>query len=130
MPSTRSGTKFTAEVRSRVLEGIRIGLPIKMAAARAGIAKQTLYNWLAEAEKKPDGAYGKFAAELDLAQADFAAKVLGHWNDAIPDDWRAGVEMLGRRFPDEFGKRERHEVSGPAGEAIKVEVKWPGAAPE
>lgn len=129
MPSRRSGSKFTADRRKAIVDGIRSGLPRRLAAARAGIVKQTFYNWLDEGAKNPDGAYGRFVADVDAAEAAFAADILEKWTGAIPDDWRAGMELLSRRLPDEYGKRERHEVTGAAGEPIKIEVTWPGTTP-
>lgn len=125
----RTGTKFTAERRKAFVDAIREGLPISQAAARARISRQTAYEWMGRGEKTPEGQYGAFLEEVQSAMADAAAEALGHWKKAMPDDWRAAMEFLSRRFPDEYGKRERHEISGPEGEPIKVEVVWPTIAP-
>jgi transposase len=122
--------KFTKERRERILGALRAGLPIRRAAGFAGISAQTLYNWLERGAKAPEGEYGKFAQAIEQAQAELTQEMLGHITRAAEDDWRASAHVLERRFPDEWGKKERHEVSGPAGEPIKIEVTWPGVPPE
>lgn len=123
-----TGTKFTEARRRAILDALRKGHTLTTAAAFAGITRQTLYNWLQRGEKAPEGNYGKFAMEVAQASAEAADVAINSVTGAFPDDWRAAMEFLSRRFPDEWGKRERHEVSGPTGEPIRIEVKWPNAA--
>lgn len=122
-----TSSKFTAQRRTRILEALRTGHSLTSAAALAGITRQTLYNWLARGEKSPDGQYGRFAQDVAVASAESADAAIKSVTGAFEDDWRAAMEFLSRRFPDEWGKRERHEVSGPKGEPIRIEVKWPNA---
>ena len=42
----------------------------------------------------------------------------------MADDWRAAMTYLERRFPDRWGRRQRHEVSGPDGGAIAIAGGW------
>lgn len=37
-------------------------------------------------------------------------------------DWRAAMTILERRFPEDWGKRDRVEVSGPDGGPVQVEA--------
>ena len=125
-------SKFTAARRKAILEALRKGHTLTHAAALAGVDRDTVYDWLARGAKAADedSEYRKFAEaylKANAAIADFAIEKI---KAAMPDDWRAASTFLERRFPDEYGKRERHEVTGAAGEPIRVEIAWPGAPPE
>jgi len=122
--------KFTAARRAAVVEALGKGHGLSTAAGIAGIDRRTLYNWLNRGDKNPEGTYGQFARDCAEAEAKAADVAIGAIAKAMPDDWRAAMEYLSRRRPDEWGKAERHEVTGKAGEPIKVEVVWPGQTPE
>lgn len=124
-----TNSKFTTQRRAAIIEAVAKGHSLTSAAAFGGISKQTLFSWLAKAEKQPDGQYEQFARDLALASAQAADIAVGAIKAAMPDDWRAAMEFLARRFPDDWSKAERHEVSGPKGEPIKIEVKWPTTGP-
>jgi len=120
-------SKFTADRRKAILEALERGNTLTHAAALAGVSREAVYDWLkrgAEA-KDPESAYRRFAEDVARANALVADYAVGKIKDAMPDDWRASMTFLERRFPEEYAKRERHEVSGPKGEPIKVELQWP-----
>ena len=120
-------SKFTADRRKAILEALERGNTLTHAAALAGVSREAVYDWLkrgAEA-KDPEPAYRRFAEDVARANALVADYAVGKIKDAMPDDWRASMTFLERRFPEEYAKRERHEVSGPKGEPIKVELQWP-----
>lgn len=124
-------SKFTQARRDAIVAAIQAGHPIPSAAGMAGLAKATVYDWLNKGEKEPGGQYGAFAQAVAEAQSQAADFAIGSITRAMPDDWRAAMEFLSRRFPDEWAKRERHEVTGAKGEPIKVELVWPtGVADE
>lgn len=125
-------SKFTAERRKAIVEALERGNTLTHAAALAGVSRDAVYEWLAKGAKATDPAstYRKFAEDVARANALVADFAIGKIRTAMPDDWRAAMTFLERRFPDEYAKRERHEVSGPKGEPVKIELKWPtGAEP-
>lgn len=63
-------TKLTPELHKTIVGYARNGAYIETAAAAAGVAKQTLYNWLRwGAEPGGDPIYRAFAEDLHQAQA-------------------------------------------------------------
>lgn len=125
-------SKFTVARCAGIVEALERGNTLTHAAALNGVARETVYAWLAKGEKAtdPESTYRRFYEDVSRANALVADFAVGKIKAAMPDDWRAAMTFLERRFPDEYSKRERHEVSGPSGEPIKIELKWPtGAEP-
>lgn len=123
------------QAREKFLEGIRLGLPDKDAAARAGWARGTIYIWRTEAEAAT--ARGDKLTDRERALVDFAAS----WERAVAEfkvghlavitraaqsgAWQAGAWALERRYPTEFGRRLL-EVTGADGGPIQVEERLAG----
>jgi hypothetical protein len=127
-----SASKFTAARRAAIIEALERGNTLTHACALAGISRTLVYQWLAkgEAAKDPNSTFRRFAEDVARANATVADEAIGTIRNAMPDDWRAAMTFLERRFPDEFAKRERHEVAGPNDGPITVELVWPtGAEP-
>jgi transposase len=118
-------TKFTAERRKLIVEALRKGNTLTHAAGLAKISRQAVYDWLQKGAKQEQGSYRDFLIAVEQAQAESADELVTIVRRAGLDDWRAAMTMLERRFPDDYAKTQRHEVSGPKGEPIKVELRWP-----
>lgn len=117
---------YTDEAGERVLEAVRAGLPVKLAAAKARVGLRTLYDWLerGEADDATDARLVAFAQLYREAEADYAAQELARLDaDAAADSnaWKARAWKLERRFPREFGSRVALEHSGPEGGPIQVD---------
>jgi transposase len=122
-----ASSKFTAARRKAIVEAIARGNTLGHAAALAGVSRKTVYQWLAkgEAATNPRSSYRMFAEDVARANAQVAEEMIGVIREKAPDDWRAAMTFLERRFPDDYAKRERHEVAGPSDGPIKIEVVWP-----
>ena len=109
-PGPGQPTKYTPELRQRILEEVRTGMPLKHAVACAGITYQTLYNW-----EKEDPF---FAQEIEIARL---ASVKERWekikqaaedrvdkngNVAKLGDWHSLAWQLERSFPETFSRPE------------------------
>ena len=91
-------------------EAVRLkknGMNNKDMAAMLGIGETTFYRWLLDDGNEQ---HRKFRESLENAEAEFFAalrsKVMAHTDDS----WQAAAWMLERLRPDEYGRRERHEV--------------------
>jgi len=104
-------TKCTPEIRSKIVEAIRLGASIEQAAAHAGLVKQTLYNWL-ESEATQ---YQPLQREVEQARSARAVGWLGRLvakaNSDDRDAWRAAAWMLERTLPEQFGPRGQLALS-------------------
>lgn len=96
-------TKFTV-AEARILRAARVGMPRRRVALAAGIHHDTLYEWL---KTKPD-----FSAALEKAEASGEETRLHRIEQAAKKgEWQADAWWLERRYPDEWGRRERHDVT-------------------
>ncbi len=122
-------TKFDDKIAAQILQAVRVGCYIETAAAYAGISKQTLYNWLKIGARRRTGPLHDFhtAFERVLAQAEM--RDLALISKAAEEQWQAAAWRLERKFPDRWGRRERHDVSLGAeeGAVIRVTVGGKGA---
>jgi len=103
-------TKYTPETANRVLEGIRLGMTYRHAAMYAGIDETTLHRWRRR--------YAHFASQLQEAEGHAAAANMARIRKAAMDgDWRASAWLLERRWPEDYGTRQRIE------QTITVDVR-------
>ena len=95
-----------------ICDGIRLGLPNKDAAIRAGISKGTFYEWAAKgAEPGTPPQYSEFLDSLDRARSDLKANLLERVQDASDKgQWQAATWILARKFPEEFGQTVEAKV--------------------
>lgn len=108
-----------------------------MAAVEAGIVRQTFYNWMREGREAIAQAngdledvletnpYARFAYDVEQAQARF---VLGNLTSITAigrgraeGTWQALAWQLERRFPSQFGRRTRHEITGADGGPVRYQ---------
>ena len=95
-----------------ICKGIKLGLPNKDAAIRAGISRGTFYSWIKKA-KEPDAApaYVEFLDSLERARADLKAILLARIHTASgAGAWQAATWILARKFPEEFGQTVEAKV--------------------
>ena len=112
-------TKLTPKVQAEIVGLVRAGNFQAHAAAKAGVHRNTVNNWVKQGELEPDSIYGEFLAELRDAEAEFITASLA----AIagdPKGHKGLMWMLERRFPQYFSARVKNEVSGPDGGPVSV----------
>jgi len=90
-------------------------LPIKRAAACAGICEDTYYEWKNRAKAGESG-YTEFSESLEQAEGEAQAVLVQKLQkDGTPTSWQF---ILERRWADEWGRKTKFEHSGPDGEPI------------
>lgn len=116
-------SKYTDAVGLKIVEQIRKGMPVKFAAALAGVGEQTLRDWLAkgEAESPPDAdePLVSFALLYREAEAEHAGEMLAKI-DGDAKGWQRHAWALERRFPREFAQRKLLEHTGADGGPIET----------
>lgn len=119
-------SKLTGELTEKIAANIEAGVLPDTAANAAGVHVRTYRRWLMEGRAwieehdddelpSPEAA---FSARIDLALSRF--RVMLETRLANADDWRAAIEVLQRRFPTEWGKRDRLDIGNPEGEAFSI----------
>lgn len=101
----------SARTKATVIDLLSQGLPVTLATAAAGVGRSTFYKWLEDP---------KFAEQVEAAQARSAVPLLARITSASETQWQAAAWILERRWPGEFGRRDRlqTEQTGPPLEVI------------
>lgn len=110
MPAGRK-TKYTPEVADRIIDGLRMGLTDKDAAAWGGVSWDSFDNYC----KK----YPNFSDRVREARVQRTALWLGELRKAGRKDWRAIADLLDRCAPD-YRKTQSHELTGEGGGPLNV----------
>ena len=96
-------SKRTPENRSKILQGLKLGMTYKLAAQYAGMSTQTLWDWISKDSDFSDAC--KDAEGHNAAQA--LATII---KAAQAGNWTAGAWLLERRHG--YTKTERIEHGG------------------
>ena len=118
-------TKLTPQVQARIVQAIVGGNDITVAAAYAGIGKTTFYEWLERGRKAKTGPFADFADAIQKAQADAETRNVALIAKAAQEGtWTAAAWWLERKYPERWGRKERHEVTGRDGGDMMIRVVY------
>ena len=111
--NTQTGrpTTFTQEKAELVIEAVRRGLTLKLAASCAGVSYDTLNRWRIKGCKEPDSEYCQFCISLEQALGEAALSMVDCISKAAQTDWKAATWLLSRRHPDQFSESKQPEAS-------------------
>ena len=107
------GRAVTDDQIERLLAGLRNGLTRRAASGAAGFSKTTLYRMIEHDDGTLVPAIEKAEAEAEATYTALVATAALN-----PKNWTAAAWWLERRRPDEFGRRERVEMTGKDGGPI------------
>lgn len=119
-------TRLSARVRRKFLHAVALGVSFENCARVAGIAPRTYFKWAERAQKggPSNVLYVQFMHEVEAAIAESeqrlaqvledATKLLDHPATAA----HAAKWKLERRFHDQWGPKNKHEISGPDGAPV------------
>ena len=97
-----------------LMESIEKGLNITDSCKLAGISREVYYTWLKEKKN--------FKDEVEKAQVRCKAENIKRIQSAGKKAWQACAWWLERKYAEEFGLKQRNEITG----ALKLEVNIPG----
>ena len=81
---------------------------------------QTYYNWI-EKGKKGDKRYVDIVDAIKTAEASFKKHHVGNIGMAADNGvWQASAWLLERKYPEEYGRREKIEMNMKLDELVKV----------
>lgn len=115
-------SKLTPETQERIIQAVRTGNYIEVAAQYAGISKTTLYRWLEQADDPDaDDIYREFRDALESARAQAEVRNVALIQRAADEGtWQASAWYLERTAWQRWGRRTM--VSGEDGGPVRVEV--------
>ena len=118
-------TKLTPQVQAKIVQAIVGGNDITVAAAYAGIHKAQFYRWLEKGEQQQQGIYRAFRDAIQKAQADAETRNVALIAKAAQEGtWTAAAWWLERKYPERWGRKERHEVTGKDGKDLVIRVVY------
>ena len=113
-------TKLNPDVQKRIVDAVATGNYYEAACGYAGVSYQSLRNWIQRGEAAKSGPYFDFVEALTRAEAQCEVRMVAQWQAAMPGDWRAIRDFLERRYNGRWGRKEKHELSGPDGGPISL----------
>jgi hypothetical protein len=102
---------FTKERTKLIIEAVKRGLTLKLAAAYAGISYDTLNRWRIKGCEDSDSEFSEFCQSLEQAKAEAALQMVDCITKAATTDWKAAIWLLSRRHPDQFSENAKEEPS-------------------
>ena len=102
-------TKLTPELQKKLIKCIRAGSYIVVACRAVGISEFAFYDWIKKGKKGIEP-YTKFTKSVRQAQAIGELKIYSEIRSQVKKDWRAGMEILARKYPQRWAKKDRLEV--------------------
>jgi len=97
--------KLDPATTQRIVDLIRAGNYLEVAATAAGIHRSTLYRWLRHGRDQQRGRYRKFLTQVEKAQAEGESRDVALIAKAASEDWRAAAWRLERKAPRRYGLR-------------------------
>jgi hypothetical protein len=110
-------TKLTGAIQAKVCEAIRGGNYRETAALWAGVPPETLSRWM----KKPGAKFVAFRRAVLEAERAAEIRAVALVMKAAAEDPNHAKWWLERKFPERWGRRERHELMGEGGGPVRVE---------
>ena len=113
----RLDEKFVANL----CQALKSGNTKKNACLLAGCSETQLYKWLRDPNcELEDTLAHQFASSIKKSMAEAQNRNVVLIQKAAQTNWQASAWYLERSDPTNWGKRERHEVSGPDGKPIET----------
>ena len=132
-------SKFTPEVRQKIVNAVRGGNGRETSARLAGISEATLYNWLQRGRQEKRGQFKDFNEAVQKAEAEAEVEAVllirqaaiggqvvsrkttsrttgaGETVTRVDEtysrpEWQAAAWLLERKYPGRWGKRDRLQV--------------------
>lgn len=97
------------------LVAVRAGNYLHVAAAYAGLSKETPIEWrkrgARDARKGQDTVYSRFAASVDQAMGQAEVMSVAAIRSATKENWQAAAWLLERRYPDRWSRHVTIDLS-------------------
>jgi transposase len=126
-PSPKIGRpkKLTSQFVKKFTALIRDGNYPECAAMASGISARTYYRWMEQGCKDEKAnrntEFFQFCQSVKKAGAQAQVQLVANVFAAASKHWQAAMTMLERRWPDQWGKRERVDQTSPEGEPLDVQ---------
>ena len=107
--------KYTPARVDLLLAALRTGSTRTAAAEACGIPRGTLHEWTVQ--------YPAFLDAVQQAEAQAVGAMVGRVYEASKTTWQAAAWWLERRYPADWGRVERHALTGEGGGPLTLMVE-------
>lgn len=106
-------TKLTVKVQNRIVGAIRAGNYAEAAAKSAGVSRRTYQRWLERGRSTApaDAPFRGFRDAVRKAEGNAEVQAVAIVRQAMPNDWRAAMTYLERRYPERWRRRKAADVA-------------------
>jgi transposase len=116
--------KLTDDLQRHIISALRIGATHEHAARAAGISSETMRRWMRAGERATRGQFCAFCGAVKKAEAEAAVGWLATIEKAAREGaWTAAAWKLERRYPEQWGRRDRMSVEHSGALDVGVEVR-------
>ena len=123
-------TKLTDKLCDEICNDIKAGVPIKHAAISHGITEVTFYNWYNQGKTAKRGAKKQFYDKVEEAKSVAITLRARRIYKAGETNWQADAWWLERVDPENFGRKDHHEVNMKAKVQSDILLKLERPLPE
>jgi hypothetical protein len=102
--------KLTDRLCDEICNDIKAGVPIVHAAISHGITHTTFYDWYNKGKNAKSGKFKQFHDKVEEAKSVAITLRARRIYKAGEDNWQADAWWLERVDPDNFGKKDFHDV--------------------
>ena len=104
-------SKLTAELQSKIFEYIELGISYEDTCIALGIDASTLQIWKVRGKKEKKGKYKEFFKGIRRAETEAKVWRIKKVAEGEKEDPKLALEMLARKYPKEFGRKDTHNVN-------------------
>lgn len=117
-------SKLTEEIIKDICKKLKVGNYIKTVATSIGVSERTFYYWIDRGEKvnklyeagqkvpNEEKIYLQFLQSIQQAEAESEVVIVAQIFSQIPKDWKAGLELLSRKYPERWARKEYMDFKG------------------
>lgn len=109
-------------VRDDIVALIRSGVSHEDAAAMVGISEATLYRWKEKGRVGDAPVYITFYEDVRRAEVEAKIRKIRVVENGALEDPKLALELLARKYPGEWGRKDRHEITGEGGGPVPIQV--------
>lgn len=117
-------TKLTKEIIDDVAKKLKVGSYAKVVIASIGIHEATYYRWLERGNKalklkmlgkkipETEKIFCEFCESIRQSEAEGEVVLTTMIFSKANDDWKAAMELLARKYPDRWARKDSVNLSG------------------
>lgn len=125
-------TSLTPDVQKKIVDAVRAGAFLSVAARYAGVGQSTLMTWMARgractSRRSRDAIYLEFLEEVEAAEAASEVAANLQWRAAWAKDWHSAEKWLQSRYPERYGPNRDPNAPIGAFAGVNVTINAPGA---